>query len=140
MGKRVYRTIEEKRRIVELTLLPGASVARVGQAEGVNANQLFRWRRAYLEGKLEANRGQPVALLPVVVSPAEAGSIPAIIAEQSFVKPVAAMPGGVLHIELSGRVKIRVESGVDAGLLRVALTTLASTDRLQGNPDESLRS
>ena len=59
MGKRVYRAITEKRWIVELTLLPGASVARVGQAEGVNANQLFRWRRAYLEGKLEGSGNGP---------------------------------------------------------------------------------
>ena len=31
---RVRRTVAEKRRIVELTLKPGASVARVAQAEG----------------------------------------------------------------------------------------------------------
>ena len=52
-GKRVYRTVAEKRRIVELTLLPGASMAKVAQAEGVNSHQVFDWRRAYLKGKLE---------------------------------------------------------------------------------------
>ena len=46
-GIRIRRTIAEKRRIVELTLEPGASVARVAQAEGVNANQVFAWRRSY---------------------------------------------------------------------------------------------
>ena len=49
---RVRRTVAEKRRIVELTLLPGASVARVAQAEGVNSHQVFQWRRAYRAGKL----------------------------------------------------------------------------------------
>ena len=34
-------SIAEKRRIVEETLAPGASVARVAQAHGVNANQVF---------------------------------------------------------------------------------------------------
>ena len=37
---RRYRSVAEKRRIVELTLEPGASVARVARANGVNANQV----------------------------------------------------------------------------------------------------
>ncbi|PYU20143.1 MAG: hypothetical protein DMG30_22150 [Acidobacteria bacterium] len=36
-SKRRYRTAEEKRRIVEETLVPVASVARVARAHGVNA-------------------------------------------------------------------------------------------------------
>ena len=52
-GKRVYRSVAGKRQIVELTLQPGASVAKVAQAEGVNSHQVFDWRRAYLKGKLE---------------------------------------------------------------------------------------
>src|SRR5260370_36664243 len=54
------RTVEEKRRIGEEGLEPGASVARVARAHGVNANQLFAWRRLYLQGQLEpANREAP---------------------------------------------------------------------------------
>ena len=44
---RARRTVEEKCRIVELTLEPGASVSRVAQAGGVSANQVFLWRPAY---------------------------------------------------------------------------------------------
>ena len=44
--------MEEKCRIVEQTLKPGASVARVALAHGVNANQVFSWRRQYLQGLL----------------------------------------------------------------------------------------
>jgi len=44
-GQRQRRSIAEKRRIVEETLTPGASVARVARAHGVNANQVFGWRR-----------------------------------------------------------------------------------------------
>src|SRR5437016_8249985 len=39
LPKRQYRPIEEKRRIVEETLVEGASVARVALSHGVNANQ-----------------------------------------------------------------------------------------------------
>jgi transposase len=51
--RRRFRTVEEKRRIVEETLKPGASVARVALAHEVNANQLFSWRRLYLQGQLK---------------------------------------------------------------------------------------
>jgi len=55
MGRKRW-SVEEKRRIVELTLVPGASVARVAQAEGVNANQVFLWRRAYRNGELQTRK------------------------------------------------------------------------------------
>lgn len=45
--KRQRRSIAEKRRIVEETLVEGASVARVARAHGVNANQVFYWRKLY---------------------------------------------------------------------------------------------
>ena len=125
-GKRVYRTVAEKRRIVELTLRPGASVAKIAQAEGVNSHQVFDWRRAYLKGKLEPKDRKSAALLPVVLSSADASAaiVDAAVTEQSSIKPFAAMPGGAIHIELSGRVKIHVESGVDAALLRAVLESL----------------
>jgi transposase len=65
-GRRVrrWRPISEKRQIVQLTLEPGASVAEVGRAQGVNANQVFKWRLAFERGELI----EPCALLPVSVS------------------------------------------------------------------------
>ena len=38
---RQRRSVQEKRQMVEATLVPGASIARVARAYGVNANQLF---------------------------------------------------------------------------------------------------
>ena len=66
-GQRQRRSIAEKRRIVEETLVPGASVARVARAHGVNANQVFGWRRLYLAGRL-GERKPAMKLLPVRVS------------------------------------------------------------------------
>ena len=48
--KRLRRSVAEKRRIVEETLVEGASVARVARAHGVNANQVFYWRKLYQAG------------------------------------------------------------------------------------------
>ena len=51
-SKRPYRTIAERRSIVEETLAPGASVSKIARAHGVNTNQLFGWRKMYHEGLL----------------------------------------------------------------------------------------
>src|SRR5450755_2000217 len=65
--RRQMRTVEEKRRIVEETLAEGASVARVARAHGVNANQVFGWRRLYCAGRL-GGASPAVKLLSVRVS------------------------------------------------------------------------
>lgn len=49
---RRWRSVTEKRQIVGLTFEPGASVALVARAHGVNANQVFKWRRAFERGEL----------------------------------------------------------------------------------------
>jgi transposase-like protein len=69
--KRRRRTKLERRRIVEETLKPGASVARVARAHGVNANQVFHWRKLYERGLLEAEQPRP-ELLPVKIVQARA--------------------------------------------------------------------
>jgi transposase len=69
-GRRIRRSwaVAEKRRIVELTLAAGASVARVARAHGGNANQVFVWRRAFERGELLESAALATALLPVTVS------------------------------------------------------------------------
>src|SRR5450631_1144666 len=69
-GHRVrrWRSVSEKRQIVQLAMAPGASVAEVARAHGVNANQVFKWRRAFDRGELI----EPcAALIPVTVSRAD---------------------------------------------------------------------
>lgn len=54
-AKQRRRTIQERREIVEETLLAGTSVSRVARRHDVNANQLFYWRKLYREGRLGTN-------------------------------------------------------------------------------------
>ena len=61
------RSVAEKRRIVEETLAPDASVAKVARAHGVNANQVFAWRRQYHQGLLGETQ-ETANLLPVHVT------------------------------------------------------------------------
>jgi len=118
---RIRRSIAEKRRIVELTFLPGQSVARVAQAEGVNSHQVFQWRRAYRKGELTDAGERPTALLPVVMATASGDSL---AERQQAVKHGLAPLSGAIHIELPGCASISVGSGADAALLRTILESL----------------
>jgi transposase len=104
---RQRRSVGEKRRIVELTLVPGASVALVARAHGVNANQVFKWRREYERGEL-AEASPPSSLLPVVLSGSD--------------RPPTASAS--IHIELPGRALISIEGDPDPILLRSILESL----------------
>lgn len=54
MGKRRTRwAVAEKRIVCGANAGARANVAGVALAEGVNANQIFQWRRAYLQGSLD---------------------------------------------------------------------------------------
>jgi transposase-like protein len=61
-------SLEQKRQMVEATLAPGASVARVTREHGVNANQVFALRKLYQQGLLEERSVGGVKLLPVRVA------------------------------------------------------------------------
>jgi transposase len=118
---RVRRSIAEKRRIVELTLQPGMSVARVAQAEGVNSHQVFQWRRAYRLGELVEAGERASSLLPVVMSAAESTGR---VERQVAVRQEPASPCGVIHIELQGGAAIRAERGADWVMLQAILESL----------------
>jgi transposase len=105
---RQRRSVAEKRRIVELTLVPGASVALVARAHGVNANQVFKWRHDYERGELSEPISASASLLPVVLS---GTSMPQTTS-------------GSIHIEFPGRALISIESGADPTLLRSILESL----------------
>jgi transposase len=107
----------ERRQVVEETMRPGApSVAVIARAHGVNANQVFNWRKLYHAGRL--NEKNPEAgLLPVRISDSPRREYPG--ADGAVARP----PSGTIHIEL-GRVRIRVEGRVDAESLCMVLEHL----------------
>ena len=100
---------EFKRAVVEETLRPGASVALIARAHGLNANQVFHWRKLYREGQL---RDASSAMLPVTIEQE-------VIADQTN----SAQASGSLLIE-SGRLRVRIDGRPDAETLRVVLAEL----------------
>jgi len=139
---RRYRTIAERRSIVEETFAPGASVSRIAQAHGVNANQLFGWRKMYHEGLLsDANaRRRPqsnasqrsdrcaadtvaVRLLPVTVAAEiEPTFDSAVIPDKQAINDA---PSGTIELTLA-KARVRITGAVDTAALRTILESLHS--------------
>jgi transposase len=115
---RRWRSVAEKWQIVKLTLEPGASVALVARAHGLNANQVFKWRRGFERGELVDSAAASTALLPVTVAaPSE------VEIREPATHPQPATIDSI-HIEFPGRAVISVESGADPLLLRSILESL----------------
>src|SRR5215469_7544866 len=111
--KQRRRTIKERRDIVEETLVPGASVARVARRNEVNANQVFYWRKLYREGRLGISIATP--LLPVRVKTERATKV---------LKDDGPMSSGTMEIKLL-RGTLHIAGSVDLTTLRAVLECLA---------------
>ena len=110
--RRQRRSIEEKLKIIAKTLEPGASVAEVAREHGVNANQVFNWRRKY-------RRGQMVKVNPNLLA------VGVVTGKEERARSIQAQgqPLGQIHIELA-KANLLVTGSVDADTLRVVLEKL----------------
>ena len=131
-GRRQY-SLAFKRRLAQLALEPGASVAGIALAHRINANQLFKWRQDYLRqvgpmalkprpsGQLE-----PAAtLLPVVVAPVTRPIFESAMTVPAITEREAEPPAEPGQIEIAlGRARVRVKGAVDPALLDTILTHL----------------
>jgi transposase len=121
--KRQRRGIAEKRRIVELAMQPGASVARVAREHGVNANMVHYWRNLYRQGRLGEKRSDSIRLLPVSVSESPVTAVVESAPQLPSTPALIPATAGSIYIEFP-KIHLRIESGADAALLRVVLESL----------------
>ena len=116
-----------KRHLVELTLVPGASVARIALDHRLNANILFKWRRQQLRELAQAAPNPAAGLLPVtVVEPQQAAVESRVQAHASAARRPRALaaPAGVIEIDLPlGRV--RLTGAVDLAALGAVIDALS---------------
>ena len=114
-----------KRKLIDRSLVPGASVAAIAQEAGINANLLFNWRRRHLRStasaSLQESRG-PVLLPVTVVDPALTAARTA--ATSMPAAPSARAPIGTIEINIRGTV-VRLRGAVDEASLRTVLRALA---------------
>jgi transposase len=111
----------EKRRIVELTLLEGASLAAIAREHGVHPNNLYQWKALHWAGKLDASR-KPASR--VAGRNANATFVPvSVIPELRGLQPAArtyatAARSSVMQLVLASGATLRIETGeIDAALV-----------------------
>ena len=112
---RQQRSIEEKRRIVEATLAPERSVTEVARANGVRANQVFKWRRLYRDGRLNTAVDE-ATLLPVRITESCETMTSKLLSRESS--------SGTIQIEFRSA-RVSVEGQVDVRTLLAVLEHLA---------------
>lgn len=118
LGRRIvarrFRTLQEKRQIVQASLQPGSSVAEIARRHGLNANLLFAWRRLQAQGLLGGRTrrsGKPARtqMLPVRISgpaglterPPSAAYIEIVLADGTRIRSVGSVEREALEHVLS---------------------------------------
>lgn len=121
---RRFHSIEKKRRIVEESFLPNASVARVARSHGVNANQVFSWRKLYQQGLLGPTRPQAELLPAQIADPVGQEILPALTGRVDPSPPSPAISvAGTIYLELP-KAQLRIEGAADPAVLRTLLDCL----------------
>jgi transposase len=100
---------DDKARIVEETLAPGAKVTEVARRNGVAASLVFSWRRRARTVVQVEPRFAPVQIAAEVTE--EISKL--LPANDSRVRSVVAARCGLIEIELGNRRCIRVDAHVD---------------------------
>jgi transposase len=109
-------SVEEKLGVVRETLEPGALTKAVAERHGISTGLLYTWRKQMLTTAMAGF--VPVQVAPMLAAPAD----PPVEAAQAL----DAVPGGVIEVQWSSGVRVRVGSGVDVKLLRSVLAELSS--------------
>jgi transposase len=123
--RRRYWTAEEKRRIVELTMSSSQSVASLARQHGVNANQVFYWRKLYHAGQLggeSAAEAPSLRLLPVSVGNEERSEAETSEAEQDTHE--SSEPPLTMNIEFPGGALVSLVGAFDAEIVRAVVESL----------------
>ena len=102
-----------KREIVAASFAPGSSVSMVARHYDVNANQVFSWRKRFCD----APRAPAVLSVPQLIPVTVTAEPASVAAEPSTV-------AAAIEIDLAGKYRVRVSSGVDAQALRRVLDVL----------------
>ena len=119
---------EEKLQLVEEACRPGHSVSQVARARGINASQLFAWRRQVLaKGLISDNRPDPSAVPALTFAPVTVAE-EATEGSNDEMRPARRrkVPRGstIIEIELKGGDRVRVEGSADAALVARIVSAL----------------
>ena len=118
LGRRRWST-DERARILEETLVPGAVVSLVARRHGLSPQQLFTWRR-----EARKSAAPLPAFVPAVITPEPTTG------EPTPVKPARPRAGrssrrrmAAIEVDVAG-VKVRIENGASPGTIAAVIGAL----------------
>ncbi|MGA2565915.1 MAG: transposase [Pseudolabrys sp.] len=104
----------EKEQIVAAAIEPGAVASEVARAAGIQASQLFRWRRQLCGSRQDSPTFTPVT---IVSEPGSASSVP------SLATPL------VIEIKFATGARMRLTGPIEASAMSALIATLAKYKR-----------
>lgn len=113
---------DDKARIVEETLAPGAKVTEVARRNGVAASVVFTWRRQARTVERVGPCFAPVQIAAAVEA-SEDNAKPAS-EDGRRIRPLSTARNGLIEIELGNRRRIRVDAQVDPDALARVLDVM----------------
>ena len=111
---------DDKARIVEETLVPGAKVTDVARRNGVAASVVFTWRR---QARTVEKVGPGFSPVQIALEPS-AEEVKPLSKDDRRLQPVPAARNGLIEIDLGNRRRIRVDAQVDPEALARVLDVL----------------
>ena len=117
---RKRRSLQEKLQIVRETLHAQASVAVIARRHGINANQVFAWRRQYHRGQLVAGSGAPTQ---------EAVMVPVQVAELPQVQASTRTAEAGSRVSTGPRIEIELAEGPRLKIWDISSDTLRALIR-----------
>ena len=120
-GRRRRFSEDDKVRIIEETLAPGAVISEVARRHGLTPQQLFTWRRQARRHPLAAKSGTAPSFVPAIVE-GSAPEQPGGARKPSRRRRTGHMCG-TIEVEIDG-VTVRVSRGADAKTVAMVIRAL----------------
>ena len=109
-----------KRKLIEQSLQPGASVSGIALDSGINANLLFKWRREHLRANAQTPVSATTTTKPVLLPVTIEAPTPEVTAAAP---PTSRANTGSIEIDIGGA-RVRLRGLVDESSVRVVLQAL----------------
>ncbi|PPD41751.1 MAG: hypothetical protein CTY15_13065 [Methylocystis sp.] len=121
--RRRRHSLAEKERLVMAAAAPGARIAEIARAAGVDPSLVYRWRRelsiAAATPEEPDAREAPAAFVPVSIAPLPPPPAPA---------PVIAAPS-TITVEFAGGARLKIEGAPEARVLASVIGALSKAAR-----------
>jgi transposase len=111
----------DKLRIVEETLVPGAKVTEVARRNGIAASVVFTWRR---QARTIEKVGPCFAPVQIAAAETSGENAKPLSDDDRRLRPVPVARVGLIEIDLGNRRRIRVDAQVDPDALARVLDVL----------------